>query len=71
MRQSAASKKLEEYAKGVEGTHDAFIGFMGRAPQRHGIDEEMLAYVESGKRSYDDIMLFYCELAFKRDKQES
>lgn len=53
---SAYSKKLEEYASGIEGSYPDFVLAMGIIPQRHGIDKKLWEYVEENQPDYDELM---------------
>ena len=63
MTKSEASKKLEEFARGMPDAYEDFIAFMGRGPQIHGVDDEMLRLIEDNpKCSHDDILMRYYSL---------
>lgn len=59
MKQSEESKKLQEYARGIEGSYEAFVDSMGTSPQRKGIDKELWAYVEENHPDYEEMMAEY------------
>lgn len=64
MKQSDASKALEEFARNVDGTHEDFIRFMGQVPQLDGVDGKLAEFIrENPDASHDDLLLRYCELA--------
>lgn len=64
MEKSKASMELEEFARNVDGTHDDFVRFMGRIPQKKGVDEKLAEFIrENPDASHDDVLFRYCELA--------
>lgn len=64
MEKSKASRELEEFARGIDGTYDDFVTFMGLIPQRRGVDEKLAEFIrENPDASHDDVLFRYCELA--------
>lgn len=64
MEKSKASRELEEFARGIEGTYDDFVTFMGLIPQRRGVDEKLVEFVRANpEASTSDVIERYCELA--------
>ena len=66
---SEESKKLEAYAKEMPGAYDDFISFMGRGPQRDGVDKELVEFIDENPGcSHDDILEHYYSLTILRDQ---
>lgn len=64
MEKSKASMELEEFARGIDGTYDDFVTFMGLIPQRRGVDEKLVKFVRANpEASTSDVIERYCELA--------
>lgn len=56
---SEASKRLEELAKTLPKAHEDFVRFMGIMPQKHGVEEKMLEYLETEADITTDDALYH------------
>ncbi len=63
MIQSEESRRLEEYARQLQGSYPDFVRSMAIGPQEDGIDKALWAYVEENQPDYDEFMAEYLILS--------
>lgn len=66
MRKSESAKRLEAYAASLDGAHEAFVLAMWMIPQKHGIDEKFLEWVDKNRPDRNDMSVRCYEMAIAR-----